>query len=471
MTQLLFARLGDDALTDGKAIDGLVPGTFITMRGYKIEIKKEDIQEYYNNTLAAIQETISESGDLVGLPIDQQNHEEDDAAGWVVGAELEGDLIRLVVRWTEKGIDVISKKLRKYFSANLDLVHKVIQGGSLTNWPATRDIETGFTLLRPVELAHLSQDVFMLGESLDEVTSRVRQSWWDQEVEREGEESWVVEVFSDHVIIERSDGYFNVAFSEADGEYTFAGPAEWKKVEKSWIELARETARRILGSIIGKEVSPGENKPDDNETNELGANDDPSIPSKGDEIMTVELKDLSKEDQTSLVAQLASQLGVAPESLASTDAGAPIAKLQEHIATEAQKLADEMLATAKRDADIVKLATVLVGATDENPVGLPVTEDALVVLLKSLTDEQREDIVGIFEKIRSEGLVGFSEKGHKKRIEGKTELDGEMKVLLSAYLKEDEDATVAEFFNLNAADLGAMEDYNLAEFEPKKEGK
>ena len=473
MSHLLFVKLGDDVLTEGKAIDGLVPGTFITMYGRKIEVTEEDIPEFYDNTLAAIEATTAESGELVGLPIDAQNHEEDDAAGWIMGVELEGDLIRLVVKWTAIGVEAISTKKRRFFSANLDLVNKIIQGGSLTNWPATRDISTGITLLRPVELAQLSQDVYQLEESLDEITSRVRSAWWDQEGQREGEESWVVEVYEKHVIIERSDGYHSVAFSEnEDNEIVFVEQAKWKSVEKSWIELARElareTAHRILAKLTGKEVSIEGNEPDDNDTHKLGGND-PSTTSEGDEIMTIKLEDLSKEDVTSLVAQLAVALGGSADPAASEDAP-DITKLQDYIKVEARKQADELIAEAGRDADIVTLSAGMVGGTEEIPDGLPVTEDVMVAFLKSLDDDQREEAVKILEKIRSEGLVGFSETGHKKRVEGVTELDDETKVQLKAFIADEGKGSLAEFFEVNAAELGPMEDYDLAEFEPKKEG-
>ena len=471
MTHLLFVKLGDDVLTEGALIDGILPGTFLPMRGGKVEITEEQIPEMFTNTLAAIEATKSEAGEIVGLPIDAKGHEEGDGAGWIVGAEMDGDLIRLVVKWTKIGVDLIENEIRRFFSATIDNVHNAIMGGSLTNWPATLDIKTGQRLLRPIELAHLSQDIYQFteDESLDEVTSRVRNAWWDQESEREGEESWVVEVFESYVVIERSDGYFKVEFSEEDDEYTFAEQAEWVKVKKSWIELARETARRILAKLTSQEVSIEENESDDNDTNELGAND-PSTISKGDEIMTVKLEELSAEDQASLVTQLAAALGVSPDPATSEDVGAPIAMLQGHIEARIAAGVKDTLAQAEAEAEIVKLAAGMVGGTEKNTAGLPVTEDVMTDFLKSLDAEQRETAVGILEKIRAEGLVGFSERGHKKRVEGKTELDGEMKVLLRSYLEEDEKGTVTQFFEINAADLGPMKDYDLVEFESKKEG-
>ena len=41
----------------------------------------------------------------------------------------------------------------RFFSSTIDLGRMTILGGSLTNWPATRDVKSGRTLLRPIELS------------------------------------------------------------------------------------------------------------------------------------------------------------------------------------------------------------------------------------------------------------------------------------------------------------------------------
>jgi len=65
-----------------------------------------------------------------------------------------------VPQWTSLGRRLIGEKIQRYFSATLDLGKKVILGGTLTNWPATRD-KTGRVLLRPIEL---SSGLFSLNE-------------------------------------------------------------------------------------------------------------------------------------------------------------------------------------------------------------------------------------------------------------------------------------------------------------------
>ncbi|RJX17532.1 MAG: hypothetical protein C4575_12885 [Desulforudis sp.] len=150
--QLAPVELSNDALTEGRLFDGLAAGEFIDMLGRKAAFKAAELGEFLKNTLAAIEATRAESGEIVGLPIDARGHERGDAAGWIVGAELEGERIRLKPRWTVIGVELISKSIQRGFSATVDLTNKVILGGTLTNWPATRN-KSGHILLRPVELS------------------------------------------------------------------------------------------------------------------------------------------------------------------------------------------------------------------------------------------------------------------------------------------------------------------------------
>lgn len=157
---ILFTDLKSIILEPSRPFDGVAPGEFYDMWGRKTIIKKSDLKDYVDNTQNAINYTKTESGDVVGLPIDAFNHDNGDGAGWIIAASLESvekpdgkkiDVIRFVARWTEIGRDLIEKGIRRMFSPTLDTEAKVILGGSLTNWPATRD-KVGNVLLRPIEL-------------------------------------------------------------------------------------------------------------------------------------------------------------------------------------------------------------------------------------------------------------------------------------------------------------------------------
>jgi len=145
-----FADLS--GMSDGRPFDGLAPGDFIDAHMQAVKVSASDFDAVVSNTRAAIEATRGENGELAGLPIDARNHDKGDAAGWIVGIERAGDIIRLTPKWTEIGVELIGKAIQRWFSATFDPVRKVILGGTLTNWPATRD-KSGRILLRPIELS------------------------------------------------------------------------------------------------------------------------------------------------------------------------------------------------------------------------------------------------------------------------------------------------------------------------------
>lgn len=139
-------------LVDGRPFDGMVAGEFTDMLGRTIRFAREDLSLFVANTMRNIEATRTESGEVVGLPIDSKNHDRGLAAGFIVAVELAGDIIRFIPKWTELGRDLITKGLMRFFSPTVDPERKVIVGGSLTNWPASRG-ENQETLLRPIELS------------------------------------------------------------------------------------------------------------------------------------------------------------------------------------------------------------------------------------------------------------------------------------------------------------------------------
>lgn len=151
MTNYTLVDMSGQISQPGKPFDGMRAGTFVDMRGTRVTFDLPELAAYVDNTRKAIEATRGESGQIVGLPIDAQNHNKGDAAGWIIAADLAGDVIRLTPQWTDLGLDLIGSSRQRFFSPTVDLSNKTIIGGSLTNWPATR--AGGKTLLRPIELA------------------------------------------------------------------------------------------------------------------------------------------------------------------------------------------------------------------------------------------------------------------------------------------------------------------------------
>lgn len=145
-----------------RMIDGMAAGTFTAKSGQEVTFHPEDLQNFVNNTQAIIESTKTDRGEIVGLPIDRNGHDHLGGAGWIVGVELDKarNVIRFAVRWTKAGIDLIKGNIRRFFSPSVDPVEQYIEGGSLTNTPATRDNKGKF-LLRPVELSQSIKEIDM----------------------------------------------------------------------------------------------------------------------------------------------------------------------------------------------------------------------------------------------------------------------------------------------------------------------
>lgn len=84
------------------------------------------------------------------------------------------------------------------------------------------------------------------GQPLEEVTKgsleytvrQIRQAFYRQHPDTEREYYWVEEIFADHIIVNsealKSDEYYFVTYSRANGEYVFAERSEWQVVELTY---------------------------------------------------------------------------------------------------------------------------------------------------------------------------------------------------------------------------------------------
>lgn len=167
MTNFLFVELSQK--DDLKKIDGLAAGTFTAMSGQEVTFEASELPEWVVNTKAIIESTRTETGEIVGLPIDLNAHDHQGGAGWIVDLELDEarNVIRFIVKWTKAGIDLIAGNIRRFFSPSTEPNEKIVLGGSLTNWPATRDTK-GRMLLRPVELSAQIKEIDMV-KTLEEL--------------------------------------------------------------------------------------------------------------------------------------------------------------------------------------------------------------------------------------------------------------------------------------------------------------
>ena len=134
--------------------EGMAAGTFVDMYGRKTTFEPGELGAYVTNTKRALESTRDNSGQVVGFPVDAMNHDNKQAAGWITDVNLAfgRDIIEFTARWNDMGKDLIGRDVMRYFSPTVDVANKVILGGSLTNWPATRTADHQL-LLKPVELS------------------------------------------------------------------------------------------------------------------------------------------------------------------------------------------------------------------------------------------------------------------------------------------------------------------------------
>jgi hypothetical protein len=448
-----FTELTADALTDGRPFDGLAVGEFTDMHGRAVTIARADLPTYVENTLAAIAATQGESGELAGLPIDARDHEKGDGAGWIVGASTEGDLIRLVPQWTEIGRDLVARKIRRFFSATVDLANKVILGGTLTNWPATRDGK-GRVMLRPIELAH---GIFQLSDGgMEEQVMKVRRAFYEAYA-APAEAPMVDEVFPDHAIVEVGEKKFKAAYSVDDaGTVVFAPREEWVEVVETYVEARAQ----------------------------------PPATQLEDEPMALKLADMSAEDRAALTAAVVAQLqplappttpppqaptAALPVDLAqvlgvdvlSDEGKKKIAHWMEQQAKAVQEQAqlafNGHMARIQRETQVADLARRVTSGTPDAPRGLKnVKADELQRRLLALPHDEAQFWGGLLEGVVKDGLVNYAELGHGKQLTGVAELPAEVAKKLDSG-----EFTLADLKN-PILGLGDLAQYNLSAYTAKK---
>jgi hypothetical protein len=158
MDNFLFAELEKPL----SSFDGMAAGSFTDMRGKKVTFNPDMLEKYIDNTREVIESTRTDKGELVGLPIDMDGHDHKGGAGWITGVSKDAtrDILKFDVNWTDAGRQLIESNTRRFFSPTVDPGNKVVLGGSLTNWPATRDT-LGRMMLRPIELSQNLQELDM----------------------------------------------------------------------------------------------------------------------------------------------------------------------------------------------------------------------------------------------------------------------------------------------------------------------
>jgi len=406
-------------LTDGKPFDALVPGTFIDMLGRKVIFKKNELNTYLKNTLAAIAATTTESGEVVGLPIDAHGHDKGDGAGWIVDAKLEDGKLRLTPKWTEVGLELIQKGIRRLFSPTVDTGEKIVLGGTLTNWPATRD-KKGLVLLRPIEL---SSDGLM-------------QIDLDEEKQDDGEISWVVRQL-EKLTSTWEELIKNFASSdELEEEELDEEVISMELTKEELLELIRGGVREEMNQIADAEINSDANTDDEPETEEDRA--------KVSLLQLLEMEGLS-DDYKKAIASSVSDLFEQSQAVAAEEAA-------------------QMIANMRRKSHVSDFARKVTGGTDENPRGINTNPDELTSFILAQSPDNAKYIQGLLTNIvEGKGVVEFEEFGHGKKMHGTTPIPE----VIAKKLKSGE-LTVDQLDD-PILGLGDLAEYDLSAFDKVKE--
>ena len=437
-SHFIFSQLSVDNLAPGKAFDGLTVVETLDMNGRPVTVTAAELPLYLANTQAAIKAAVSQSGELVGLPIDAGktgDHDKGDAGGWIVGVELAGNVLRLVPKWTELGKDLIGKSIRRFFSATIDTVNKVILGGTLTNWPAVRDAQ-GKMLLKPIEL---SSSLYELADAIphgkaetamdEAMTQQITQAFMDMMTTAYPDEMpEVMSVDETGVVCKLNDGVYKVPYTMDASGPVFAPREQWETVEPTVIEAAM----KFLSGLFKK----------------------PQLQRKESEM---KLSDLTQAEREKLVTELAAKLQTTDGGQLSELAAKLIKDTREQALAEFRQQAERV----QREGGIAELSTRLVQGSPDAPRGLKnVTADDLNKHLAALPADESKFFGDVLSGIVKDGLMEFTELGHGRKVTALQPVPDFAKASLTAALKAG--STAAKYFEL--AGLGDPTHYDLTPF-------
>lgn len=430
LVSLAQSESNGNALT----IQVLRAGDFVDMHGKSCPITSADLDVYVDNSnaLLATEQVPVEIGhpDDAGAP----------AAAWykrffkkvVSGVEW----ICAEIELTTVGSDALTKKLYKYFSANVDLAGKTLRGGGFVNRPAV----TGQEVIGSISLAaylHPKEPRMKLSQTLQSAYEQLRRTLGLVQLEMSQEETqqklwdalrakyadpldeygmsmpWLKATYDDHVIVEKSGECFSISYS-LDGDTV------------------------TLGDPVPVEIVY---QPKDTSTGTAALSRPPK--QGGETTMTKEQEiELARKEEREKA------------ELAAT-------KHQEELRLAREDERKRVLAEQTRANDVRQLAAKLTSGKK----AFPQKPADLEALLLKLSDDDRALITPLLEQIQLSGLVDLGEIGHNRDEGGKKPLDSYMQRQLSNWTGAGK--TVAEFFSTNP-ELGKAEEYDLSAFEPKK---
>jgi len=448
ISNVMFVELASGAPDTVATIDGMAPGSFVSMSGKRITINAAEFGEYIAHTQSVLDSTKDSNGNIVGLPIDQDGHDHKGGAGWIVGVERDPSrsILRFAVRWTQIGADLIGGNIRRFFSPSFDPEQKVILGGSMTNSPASRDSQYRM-MLRPTELSANIQ-AFAISDSMGSIVAGVCDEFHEQfgcmdMMNIVDEDAYFrvfqwpssPEVYDDYLVAVSYDGddLYKVGYTVdgTTGEVVFTPRPEWVGLKITYQEqpqMVEQSAfvkdlTKLLQRFTGQKPTP------DNGKNEQGAS-----------------------DMANGATPTTADLMASPEA---------VALIEERVNQRAAELAKQ----AERKGQIEDFAAKMTGGETGKGYGLAYPKDKMVATLLAMPEAQAAEIMAMLEA----KAVKFVELGHGHDFtDNKEAVPAQYVQLLKEWVKGGK--TADEFFSVNP-EIGKAEQFDLSAYEPKKEGK
>lgn len=453
-----------------KPFDGMAAGVFTDMWGSTVEFKAEDLPTYVTNTRTALGSTKDTSGKVVGFPIDGIDHRGGYAAGWITDVSLAPGrpIVMFTPRWNTEAVSNISQDRVHYFSPTIDIEAKTIVGGSLTNWPATRD-DNNNILLRPIEL----------GSNI--LTAQPAQGNFIESVKR---------IVKDIFGLAELGAVPYKDTGKADEGQAWSKPGLGDLSDKSFPDLDDTEKRRIMGHFAWTANNPpqsfGDLKLPHHQASKtsigpavwngvaaamgalMGARGGADVGSDKQAVynhLSRHYADFKKEPpKFGSLGEMDAELYLEGVNKMEIDLNDPKVKayLDEESIKRAKKLMTAELVAKKRQDDITAFVAQL--STGDGKKALAIDAAKLTAFLTGQADPAPAmELLKDFAKL---AMIDFTEKGHGRTMQGTQPLPDNLKPILVSWLKAKR--TLAEFFQVNAVELGAMEDYDLTEFEEKE---
>lgn len=291
------------------------------------------------------------------------------------------------------------------FSPTVDTDSKVVLGGSLTNWPASRD-KKGNVLLRPIDLEF-------------------------------GLRGWEL---SNNLPADGNVAQVEVQVNQSNTAGTTPQTVTYTMEENLMaLEMTKEELTDLIGQAVKAQIGEmvqtqvqGTPKPE--------GEGDPKT-ENFDWLAFLNMKDVN--DQAVQAAK--------EQMLAAYD------QMQKRAAQEAA----QMIARIKRESTIKEEAQLMVGGRKDAPVGIPSTAEGLEKFMSGLDDGQLKFFTDLMANVQSRGLVSFEESGHGRQPQGTAPLPE----YYAAKLDKGE-LTLTELSNpILAPDLGDLKRYDLSKWQ------